>query len=151
MYVRYRFSGDKMYRIIYDDLFKLSKRGDFGDYVHFTLVTDSGEYGYYIYYPLNYDEEDYSYLNNYDSKPSYFFEIFNKTHIRFFLNEIFSNSPQINYTLLIINDTDYFYRKYELFISYYYNKTTESKNKEIYNFNNNDLKNNSNEHKIIFL
>ena len=126
-----------------------SQKGDFGDYLHFMINENRRLIGYYIYYQLNDDEEEYSYVYGTDSE-LYHVELLNDTHIRFYINETFSNSPQIDYTLVVYNPKTYYQdSKYEFFIKYYLNEYSETEISEVYKFTNKDLKNNINETEYI--
>ena len=121
----------------------MSLNGDFGDYLHFIAYLGEISKGFYNYYQLNDNEEDYSFIEDNNSKQKYFFKLLNKTHIRFYLSEIFSNSPQINYIFAIYLSSKST-EKCVFFNNYYLKKISDT-DTEIYNFNNNDLKKNSDE------
>ena len=117
------------------------------DYVTFSL----GRYGYYIYYQLKEDEEDYSFITG--SYSEYNIKIFNKTHFRLYINETFSDAPEINYTLAIYETKPRY--DYDIncrfFKNYYLNQSSdEANNSEIYYFLNSNLINNPNETEYIY-
>ena len=144
IYVHYRFKDD-VDSETYKHSYKLSGRREFDDYLYFYANNN----GYYIYYKLKEDEKDYSYsLENYEE---YTFIILNETNIRLYINEIFSDAPEINYTFAIYEeepDNNYYC---EFFKNYYVNQSSDEENNvEIYNFTKNDLKEILNETKYIY-
>ena len=145
MYVEYRFTNEIGSKSP-DFSFKISKRGDLADYLTFSPT----DYGYYIYYQLKDNEEDYSFIENKYSE--YNLKILNETHIRLYINETFSDAPQINYTLAIYQkktSIDIYTCNY--FENYFLNQSFDAlNNSENYYFTKNDLENNSNETEYIY-
>ena len=143
--VNYRFTDNIGYKSS-SHSFKISSRGDFSDYIRFELYNG----GYYLYYQLKEDEKDYSFIE--ESYSEYNLKILNKTHIRLYYNETFSDAPEINYTLAIYKTrNEYDIYDCNFFNNYYLNKSSdEANNSEIYYFMNFDLKNNSNETEYIY-
>ena len=143
----YRFSP-KINSDSINGIFKLSLRAGLGDYLY---INEKYDYihGYYIYYHLDDDEEDYSYISGSDSE-LYLVELLNETHMRFYINETFSNAPQIDYKLVFYEPHSWSAdSEYEFFKKYYLNEYS-GKVFEIYNFTKIDLKKNSNNKKYIY-
>ena len=134
----------------YNKPFKYSFSGDFNDFISINSYDKNKAIGYVNYYNLN--GSDYSYIEEKSIKPlepEYLFDGLNSTHIRLYIGEIFSNSPQINYILVIslYENENLFENRCNFFNKFYLNNTLELNNTEIYHFSN-EFKINQSEPKL---
>ena len=130
--------------------FKFSFNGDFNDFITINSRDKNKAIGYINYYNSN--KNDYSYIEEESIKPlevEYFFGALNATHMRFYIGEIFSDSPEIKYILVIsLYESDYLFENRCIFFNkFYLNNTLELNNTEIYHFSN-DFKINQSEPKL---
>ena len=107
------------------------------------------------YYRINDNEEFYTF-NEYDNNliPFNCYIVDNK-HLRVEIYELFSNAPQIDYTLIISpNDNNQnenlFESQCNFFYYFYYNNLTISQDIEIYRFSIKDIKNEKSKNNIIY-
>ena len=130
----------------------------FRPYPHDFLEISSGDQskpiGFINHYTLDLEDKDYGYIEEKNTKPltpEYLFDKLNDTHIRFFIEEIFSDATEINYTFVITSIDNYnlLEPRCEFFYNFYLNSPPELNNLEIIHFSN-DFKNNSNDSNLIY-
>ena len=135
--------------------FKISFRSEHHDILLINSRDSQTPIGFINHYKLDFDEEDYSYIEEKEEKslyePEYIFDRLNDTHIRFYIEEIFSNAPEINYTLVITSHKNYnlLEPRCEFFYNFYLKDPPDLNNLEILHFSN-DFKNNPNDSRLVY-
>ena len=136
----------------YVNPFRFSNIGELG---YFTIISSRDDaFSFISYYKEDINEIDYSYFEEEPdidlNKIPYFFDRFNETHLRFYIENLFSNAPEINYFFVITNyeNKNLLEPNCEFFYNFYLNNYSKIDNLDLYNFSSINLKislfNNSN-------
>ena len=134
-----RFRHSESLYITGDKPFSFSARGDFSDYVYFYSLGVSQPDAFIYHYGLEINETEYTYYGEITTKPiqpDFIYEILNKTHIRLFIEKLFSNAPKIRYILVITSyeNENLLEPICQFFNSFYLNEPPVLDNLEIYHF-----------------
>jgi len=125
----------------YYNPYKFSANGSFNDLLQ--IYSRDQAIGFINYYKLDINERDYSYIEEKNTKsilePEYLIVKINETHFRLYIEEIFSDSPYINYTFVITPiENEYLLEpRCQFFNQFYLNEPPKMDNLEIIHFSNN--------------
>ena len=119
--------------------FKFSFEGQFNDFLQINVLEQNKGNAFVNYYKLGLQEKDYFYREetmDEPKEPEYGLDELNKTHFILSINEIFSDSPQINFIFVItsIENEHLLEPRCQFFNNFYLNEAPKLDNLEIYNF-----------------
>jgi len=133
--------------------YKFSTEGNFNDLLQ--INSRDQAIGFINYYKLDINEKDYSYIEEKSTKtltePEYIIVKINETHFRLYIEEIFSDSPHINYILVITSyENEYLLEpRCQFFSQFYLNTPPIMENLEIIHFSN-DFRINPDDERLIY-